>query len=303
MKKIGAAAGIAVVLLGASWLLFHRQIKKWLRPAKVFSTGLFEDPEGLAVDPEGNIYVSDEDRGQFTVLSPAGKVLLTFKDSRIHGDSLIAHARSHVVAIGEHELWELDLSGDAPRFGLQISRRGSGRDEFEDPEGIAEDSANGDLYVTDEDHARIHVFDKKGQWLRHLKMPAEPESVAVAPDGRLVVTFSKDDFVQAFGKDGAPGPVLGRRGREPGQFRNPDYVRFGPDGHLYVTDQENARLQVFDKDLKFLRIIGKPGSGPGEFDDPEDLAFDPQGRLLVADGGNHRIQILKPTGEFIAEIK
>jgi DNA-binding beta-propeller fold protein YncE len=208
-----------------------------------------------------------------------------------------------VVTIGEHELWKLDVSGDAPKFGLQISRRGSGEDEFEDPEGICEDHANGDLYVTDEDHKRIHVFDKTGKWLRHLKMPGDPESVAVTPDGRIVVTFSKDDFVQIFSKDGAPGVVIGRHGKGPGEFRNPDYVRFGPDGSLYITDQKNGRIQVFDKNLKFARIIGRPGSGPGEFDDPEDLAFDPQGRLYVADGGNHRIQILKSTGEFIAEIK
>ena len=303
MKKLGIAAGIVVVLLGASWLLFHKSIKRFLRHTKPASTGLFEDPEGLAVDPEGNIYVSDEDRGAFTVLSPSGKVLLAFKDPRIHGDSLVAHSRTDVIAIGEHELWKLDVSGDAPKFGLQISRRGSGPDEFEDPEGICEDPANGDFYVTDEDHRRIHVFDKNGKWLRHIKVPEDPESVTVAPDGRLVVTFSKTDIVQVFAKDGTPGPVIGRHGKEPGQFRNPDYVRFGPDGNLYVTDQKNARIQVFDRDLKFLRVIGRPGSGPGEFDDPEDLAFDPQGRLLVADGGNHRIQIFKVTGEFVGEIK
>jgi len=303
MKKIAAAAGIVIVLLGASWLLFHKSIKRFLRGHRELSTGRFEDPEGLAVDSEGNIYVSDEDRGTFTVLSPAGRTLLTFKDARIHGDSLIAHSRSSLVIIGEHELWELDVSGAEPKFGRQFSRRGSGPDEFEDPEGIAEDPASGELYVTDEDHKRIHVFDGKGKWLRHLPMPADPESVAVTPDGRIVVSFSKDDFVQFFAKDGSPGPVLGRHGKGPGEFRNPDYVKFGPDGNLYVTDQKNARIQVFDKDLKFARIIGRPGAGPGEFDDPEDLAFDPQGRLLVADGGNHRIQILKPTGEFIAEIR
>jgi DNA-binding beta-propeller fold protein YncE len=303
MKKIGAAAAIAVLLLGASWLFFHRQIKKWLRPARAVSTGLFQDPEGLAVDSEGNLYVSDEDRGTFTVLNPSGEVLLSFKDARIHGDSLIARSRSSLIIIGEHELWELDVSGPAPRFGAQFSRRGPAQDEFEDPEGIAEDPANGDLYVTDEDHTRIHVFDRKGKWRRHLRMPEEPESVAVAPDGRLVVSFSKADFVQVFAKDGTPGPVIGRQGKGPGQFRNPDYVCFGPDGSLYVTDQRNGRIQVFDRDFKFARTIGRPGSGPGEFNDPEDLAFDPQGRLLVADGGNHRIQILKPTGDFIAEIK
>jgi DNA-binding beta-propeller fold protein YncE len=304
MKKLGVTAAIVAVLLGASWLLFHKTIKRMLRAHKEPSTGRFEDPEGLAVDAEGNIYVSDEDRGVFTVLSPTGQSLLTFKDARIHGDSLVAHSRSSLVIIGEHELWELDVSGAAPKFGKQISCRGSGPDEFEDPEGTPRIRPTATCTSQTSNHRRIHAsFDKNGKWLRHLNLAEDPESVTVAPDGRLVVTFSKADLVQVFAKDGTPGPVIGRSGKGPGQFRNPDYVRFGPDGNLYVTDQKNARIQVFDKDLKFVRFIGRPGSGPGEFDDPEDIGFDPQGRLVVADGGNHRIQVLKPTGEFVAEYK
>src|SRR5262245_53226034 len=107
MRKLGATAGVLVVLLGASWLLFHRSIKKLLRGPQDISTGRFQDPEGLSVDSGGRIYVSDEDRGTLTVLSPEGATLRTFKRDFLHGDSLVAKGLDRVVTIGDHELWVL----------------------------------------------------------------------------------------------------------------------------------------------------------------------------------------------------
>ncbi len=302
MKKLGAAAAIVVVLLGASWLLFHRSIKRLLRGEKETSTGRFQDPEGLSVDSAGRIYVSDEDRGTLTVLSPEGATLRTLKREFLHGDSLVARGLDHIVTIGEHELWTLDLSKEPfPPFSrIEVA---SPPGSIVDPEGIAEDPATGDLYVTLEDARKVMVVHPTGKSVRDFPVDRDPEGIGLLPDGRLIVTFSKDDYCQVFAKDGTPGQKFGRKGSALGEFRNPDFVLAGPEGRIYITDQKNHRIQVFDRDLKPLFAIGRHGKGPCEFDDPEDLAIDPQGRLFVADGGNHRIQILKPSGEFVAEIR
>lgn len=302
MKKAGAAAAIVVVLLGASWLLFHRSIKRLLRGDKEISTGRFQDPEGLAVDQAGRIYVSDEDRGTLTVLSPEGATLRTLKRDFLHGDSLVARGLDRIVTIGDHELWALDLSKEPfpPFTRIEVA---SPPGSIVDPEGIAEDTVTGDLYVTLEDARKVRVVGRDGKSWREFTVERDPEGIGLLPDGRLIVTFSKDDYCQVFAKDGTPGPKFGRKGSALGEFRNPDFVLAGPEGRIYITDQKNHRIQVFDRDLKPLFAIGRHGRGPGEFDDPEDLATDPQGRLLVADGGNHRIQILKLTGEFVGEIR
>ena len=302
MKKAGVAAAIVVALLGASWLLFHRSIKKLLRGAPEISTGRFQDPEGLSVDPEGRIYVSDEDRGTLTVLSPEGATLRTFKREFLHGDSLVARGLDRVIAIGDHELWKLDFSkeGTTPFSRIEVS---DSPGSIVDPEGIAEDPATGDLYVTLEDARKVRVVDREGKFLRDFVVEHDPEGIGLLPDGRVIVTFSKDDYCRLYSKEGTPGIRFGRSGSALGEFRNPDFVIAGPKGRIYITDQKNHRIQVFDDSLQAVALIGKHGKGPGEFEDPEDLAFDPKGRLIVADGGNHRIQILKPTGEFIAEIR
>jgi DNA-binding beta-propeller fold protein YncE len=300
MKKLGAAAAIVIVILGASWLLFPRSIKKFLRGAKEVSTGRFQDPEGLAVDSAGRIYVSDEDRGTLTVLTPEGATLRTLKRDFLHGDSLVALDLGRIIAIGEHELWSLDLSNESnPISGrIELSSKSGA---IVDPEGIARNPETEVLVVTLEDVRKVFVLGPKGPG--EFPVPHDPEGIGFLPDGRLLVTFSKDDYCQVFSTDGAPGPRVGQPGSKLGEFDNPDFVITGPDKRVYITDQKNHRIQVFDRDLKPLFAIGRRGKGPGEFEDPEDLAFDSQGRLLVADGGNHRIQVLKPTGEFVSEIR
>ena len=301
MKKLGVAAAILVALLGASWLLFHRSIKKLLRGGTEISTGRFQDPEGLSVDSEGRIYVSDEDRGTLTVLSPEGATLRTMKRDFLHGDSLVALRLDRIITIGEHELWLVNLVEEATPQATRIEL--SSPPGISDPEGIALNRATGHFFVTLEDARKIRVLDLDFKLVLEFPVPHDPEGIGVLPDGRLIVTFSKDDFCQVFSPDGTPGPKIGRKGKALGEFINPDFALAGPDGRIYITDQKNHRIQVFDRDLKPLFAIGRHGKGPGEFDDPEDLAFDPKGRLLVADGGNHRIQVLKPTGEFVAEFK
>jgi len=256
----------------------------------------------LAVDAAGRIYVSDEDRGTLTVLSPEGATLRTFKRDFLHGDSLVARGLDRVVTIGEQELWILDFSSEEVRTVGRIETS-SKPGTVTDPEGLAEDPATGELFMTIEDARRVRVVDRDGRFLRDFAVEHDPEGIGLLPDGRVIVTFSKDDYCRIYSKEGTPGIRFGRTGQALGEFRNPDYVKVGPDGRIYITDQKNHRIQVFDKDLNPILGIGRRGRGPVEFEDPEDLAFDPQGRLLVADGGNHRIQILTLHGAFVGEIR
>jgi sugar lactone lactonase YvrE len=300
------AAGGAVVAAAAAGLFLRRPIKRLLRPGRPPSPGRFLDPEGLALDAEGGIYVADEDQGRLFRLDPDGRTLETL--SRLPGlegpltagDSLVALQPGRVVLIGDHRLVELEIRPGASRLIRVLGSPGRGPGQFQDPEGICKDD-DGALWVTDEDNRRIQIFGPDGIYRSQWSVSEDPEGIAVAGN-RVYVTFSKACFVGCFDRSGRPLFRFGRPGCGPGEFRVPDFIVPSPEGLLYVTDQKNHRIQVFSADGAFRFAFGRRGSAPGEFDEPEDLAFDRAGRLFVADGGNARIQILTPRGEPLKAI-
>lgn len=300
-RRLLLASGGAAVTAAAAGTLLRRPIKRLFRPSRPQPAGRFLDPEGLALDAEGGIYVADEDRGMLFRLDPDGRTLESL--SRLPGiegpltagDSLVALEPGRVVLIGDHRLVDLEIRPGASRLIRILGSPGREPGQFQDPEGISRDE-DGALWVTDEDNRRIQVFGPDGTYRAHWSVSEDPEGIAVAGN-RVYVTFSKACFVGCFDRSGQPLFRFGRPGSGPGEFRVPDFVAFSPEGLLYVTDQKNHRIQVFSADGAFRFAFGRRGSAPGEFDDPEDLAFDRAGRLFVADGGNGRIQILSPRGE------
>jgi len=299
----GAKILLGILLLGAAVALLRKPVKRLIwDKAKTEATGRFQDPEGMALDVEGNLYVADEDWATFTMLDPAGKIVAQAKrlpgleGPLTAGDSMVVLAPRHLVIIGDHVLVELKVEGSEVKLVKVYGKRGHGEGEFEDPEGISIDRATGEIYATDEDHRQVLVFSKDGAYARTIKVEHDPEAVCVFED-RVYVTMSKAGWVGCYAKDGKP---LFRFGRK--ELVEPDCVMVSPDRKVYVTDQKANRIHVFDLDGKFLFGFGKFGRAPGEFDQPEDLAFDPDGNLMVADGDNHRLQVLTRDGKPVRVI-
>ena len=78
-KRVVLVLGI-VLALAAMAVAFRKPLKRWYRVYTTeVSTGRFQDPEGLAVDSMGNIYVADEDWQRFTMLDSDGNTLASFE--------------------------------------------------------------------------------------------------------------------------------------------------------------------------------------------------------------------------------
>ena len=303
MKNPLVRVVVILLLLTGIVALVRKPIKKaFFEKEKTLSTGRFQDPEGMCLDPEGNIFIADEDLTKLFMLDKTGKTVavcdsLPGIERVTGGDSIVAVGVRHVVAIGDHCLLELKVVDGKFQLVRQISRRGHGEGEFEDPEGIARDPSNGDIYATDEDHRRVLVFNKDGAYVRKIVVEHDPEGVFVFED-RDYVTMSKAGWVGCYSREGKP--LLRFGGSD---LKEPDSILVSPERKVYVTDQKPNRVQVFDLDGKFLFTIGKGGRGPGEFDQPEDLAMDAEGNLWVADGDNHRIQVFTKDGKFLRLIE
>lgn len=305
MPRVKKAAW-GVLLLAALLALWlwplggRRIVRHWLHEReRAALTGRFWDPEGIAVDPAGRVWVADEDRSELFVLEPSGEIVARGKTSEsgvrlTAGDSIAVLGPGHVVAISDQYLVEIRLEGRELKVVRTFGRRGTGDGEFGDPEGVARDEATGELYLADENNRRVIVYDREGKHVRAFPVDHEPEGIALHGE-RVYLAMSKAGWISAYGKD---GKFLSKFGE--GVVNEPDFARMAPDGQsLYVTDNRGGKIEVFDLNGKPLRTIGGPGSEPGRFRKPGGLAFDKDGNLWVADGGNHRIQVFGPDGKFL----
>src|SRR3989454_781338 len=136
---------------------------------------------------------------------------------------------------------------------------GDGRSTW--PFGVAVD-AQDHVYVSDEWHNTISVFDSSGKFLRK----------------------------------------WGKAGSGDGELSHPAGLVCEKNGNLIVVDSGNNRLQVFSGDGKFVAKCGKGGSGDGEFNQPLGVTLDQAGNIYVADWKNHRVQKLSPQGKFMMKI-
>jgi len=181
----------------------------------------FFQPEGVAVDQAGSVYVVDSgnDRVMKHRLPGGFKARLGFHGS-YEGqlvqpwDIAVGPSQAYVVDQGNYEIDRFTKGG---RWLGAFGSFGRGPGEFVTPYGIAV-SADGKLvYVTDHIKHEVMVFD---------------------PRGGLVLTFG--------------GPGIG-----PGQFLKPAGVALGPDGTVFVADRCNRRVQRFTPDGHYIESLGR----------------------------------------------
>ena len=102
-------------------------------------------------------------------------------------------------------------------------------------------------------------------------------SLAVDAKGRILVLDYQTQEIRMFDASGRFVRLVGRIGRGPGEYTQPNGLRIAPDGAVWVNDYANGRFVIFNGDGTFARQILAPGWGYGYSWDGE---FDLRGRLM-----------------------
>jgi DNA-binding beta-propeller fold protein YncE len=216
-------------------------------------------PIGLAVHPDGRLFVADTHYHRVVVFDRDGRRLGSFGSEGTGGGQFqlptdVAFDADGCIYVSEYHQndrvtkWSPDFQyleslGDAPIAGARLSR----------PGGLVFDDDN-TLWVADACNHRLIRF---------------------SPDGSVLA-------------------VVGEFGDAPGQLRYPYDIALAPDGTLVVCEFEGARLQWFSKEGRSLRTWGRPGRALGELFSPWGVARDPDGRVYVVDSLNNRVQVIRP---------
>jgi len=300
--------------------LRYRAIEGWEQLPSGF---MHKDVSDVAVDSRDRVYLLTRSDPRVITYTRDGEFIRSWGEgtfsARPHGITIGPHDDVYIVDEGNNAVRRYDTDGliesaigpggHASDTGVDHSipdlhdridsiRQASG--PYNKPTKVAV-APNGDLYVTDGyGNARVHHFDANGNLIGSWGEPGSgpgqfhlPHSVAVAPDGRVLVADRENERIQIFDPEG--GFLAEWTG-----FHRPAGLCLR-DGLLYVTElsrragyrswatatidrPDPARLTVLDLDGKILaRWGGEPGCAPSNFAAPHGVAVDSFGDIYVAE--------------------
>ena len=282
-----------------------------LEAVGVPNTGhIFNFPQGIAVNPQGNLDLVDATFEFIQRVSPAGKLLATLgqEPGRIGRPSGLAEARDGTIYVVDNRGSVLKFSASGKLL-LQWGSTGSGPGQFANALGIATD-AQGNVYVVDSNNDRIQKFSSDGRFQAQFggrgtgpgQFSYGPFGIAVDGQGNMYVTEPATALVTKLAPNGQQVARWGSFGSGPGQFKNPEGIAVDEQGNVYVADAEGSRIEKFTSDGKYVTAWPTPGATPSAPPvRPEYLAVDRQGNVYVTTGVYGQVvQKYSPSGQLLA---
>ena len=252
----------------------------------------FNEPQGVAVDGSGNLYVADTFNGSVRKITPDGTVATLAGSPAGNGSS--------------------DGQGSAALFfGLL---------------GVAADSA-GNVYVADAYNATIRRITPDGTVTTLAGMAQargstdgtgssayffKPSSVAYDGSGNVYVADTANNTIRKVTLDGVVTTLAGTAGTSgyidatgsDARFSSPAGVAADSSGNVYVADTGNNTIRKVTAAGAVTTLAGsqlnngsRDGTGRAAlFDTPTGMAVDISGNVYVADVNNDTIRKVTPAG-------
>lgn len=186
----------------------------------------FVTPNGMTIDDEGSIYVTDFQFGQLTKLNPDGTLLFRVGEEgpfpgQLAGPIGVAVASDGSIFVSESGVSRVTIFDADGSFRTTFGGDGGDAGLFRSAMGIAI-SEQDEVFVSDFGNHRVQVFTTTGDYLRG----------------------------------------WGENGTGDGQFNNPIGLQIGPAGNVWVVDSGNERVQVFTPAGELVRVLSDVGPGP-----------------------------------------
>ena len=196
-------------------------------------------PSGLAIDINGDIFVTNTGTHEILKLDPNGSLQAKWggkgaDEGKFHSPWGICLTNDNCVLVADHlnhRIQKLSPTGDHL---LTIGGPGPGADKLNHPSDVSTDSS-GDIYVADWVNNRIQIYDKDANYVLSMYGSADE------------LSKWQKQYV-----NGNPDVYKARRrvaSLEPETyFALPTCVEYDDiNSKLYVVDSQRWRIQIFDK--------------------------------------------------------
>lgn len=246
--------GVAVDSAGNVYVAETTQVRR-ITPAGVVSTVAsgYSLASGIAVGPDGNLYVADNGAGQVYRVTPAGSVTSFAAVTTPWGIAADSFGFLYVASPATHRIQMIAPNGTVSTLAgnRQGYFDGTGDDaRFSFPTGVAVD-AERNVYVTDWSNNVVRRITPAGVTTTYARGFTGPSGIASDAAGNLYVSdydhvirrVTTDGTVTiAAGLPGSPGNVngVGTRAR----FAYPDGLALTPTGRLIIADPFNHAIRL-----------------------------------------------------------
>ena len=276
--RMGQATGLAADEDGRVFV-FHRAGRQWVEPFPevpiaddtvfVFDgasgellarwgAGEFIMPHGLAIDPQGDVWVTDVGAQQVRKFSHDGKPLLTLGERGVKGSDaghfalptdVAFHPDGTVYVSDGYENTRVVRFTQAGEYLGEWGAAGDGPGQFDLPHGIAI-SRDGRVFVADRENSRLQIFDSAGKLLDvwEDERVGRPYGVDIAGDGSIYVADggnqpwpTRSRVIHLSPEGRLLGALEARQPRDKSVLGHA--IAVAPDGTVYLADAWADRVR------------------------------------------------------------
>jgi len=252
-------------------------------------------PAGIAVDPQGNLFIADEDNSRVRRVDAVTHIITSYAGNGTAGSggdggaataasliwpagvALDAQGNLFIADAGDHRIRRVDATTHNISPWAGTGTAGSGGDggpataaSLIHPTSVAVD-AHGNLFIADEYNHRVRRVDA----VTH------------------IITPYAGNGTEGFSGDGGPATAA--------SFYQPTDIAVDAQGNLFIADKYNHRVRRVDAQTHTIEPWAGNGAegfsgdgGPATAASliiPSGVAVDAQGNVFIADqGGNYRVR-------------
>jgi DNA-binding beta-propeller fold protein YncE len=227
--------------------LFDLANKKVRSFATETGLGSIRRPRGIALAPDGRVFIVDAAKKSIFVYSKKNKFIMKIGSARELTNPIgialdVERSRIYVTDSKKYEIHAYDLDGN---YLFKFEDAGGA------PVGIAVNS-EGTVYVADQILGRVIVYNNEGKYRSDIGSLgdkagnfARPKDVGIDSEDNVYVVDAAFGNYQIFDKEGRLLLWVAEGGSEYGQMVLPVGIHIDRHDRIYVAERANHRVQIF----------------------------------------------------------